>query len=90
MRLNSPLETLLHTKLQTVQTGGELVSEHVTQFAGEDDDIVDVLFRAIGIAVRTAAISETEDGEEDLERTLLIELIGDDGRYLEAISDTMP
>ena len=77
MRLNSPLETLLHTKLQTVQTGGELVSEHVTQFAGEDDDIVDILFGTVRIAVRTTTIPETEDGEEDLERTLLIELIRD-------------
>ena len=90
MRLNSPLKTLLYTEFEAVEPGCELVREHVTQFAGEDDDIVDVLFRTIRIAVRTTTIPETEDGEEYLERTLLIELIGDDGRYLETISNTMP
>ena len=44
----------------------------------------------IGVAERCAAVAETDDREEQLQRALLVELIGDDRCYLRAIHDGVP
>ena len=56
------LEALLNTEFQTVQSGCELVGKQVTQFAGEDDDVIGMflvitVYRIV-VEIRGAAITQ--------------------------------
>ena len=52
--------------------------------------IVTLACIGIGVAERCAAVAETDDREEQLQRALLVELIGDHRRDLRAIHNGVP